>query len=96
MASIVSDADDYVNRVVDVLNTVGIRAESDTRNEKINYKVREHSVAKVPVIFAIGMREVEENTVSMRRLGSKQSQVTYFCRFQRFLEIIFFRIFNPK
>ena len=75
VASIVSDADDYVNRVVDVLNTVGIRAESDTRNEKINYKVREHSVAKVPVIFAIGMREVEENTVSMRRLGSKQSQV---------------------
>ena len=75
VASIVSDADDYVHRVVDVLNTVGIRAESDTRNEKINYKVREHSVAKVPVIFAIGMREVEENTVSMRRLGSKQSQV---------------------
>ena len=75
VASIVSDADDYVHRVVDVLNTVGIRAESDTRNEKINYKVREHSVAKVPVIFAIGMREVEENTVSMRRLGSKESQV---------------------
>ena len=75
VASIVSDADDYVHRVVDVLNTVGIRAESDTRNEKINYKVREHSVAKVPVIFAIGMREVEENTVSMRRLGNKQSQV---------------------
>ena len=75
VASIVSDADDYVHRVVDVLNTVGIRAESDTRNEKINYKVRAHSVAKVPVIFAIGMREVEENTVSMRRLGSKQSQV---------------------
>ncbi|MDT2084113.1 MAG: threonine--tRNA ligase [Planktomarina sp.] len=75
VASIVSDADEYVNKVVDVLNAVGIRAESDTRNEKINYKVREHSVAKVPVIFAIGMREVEENTVSMRRLGSKQSQV---------------------
>ncbi|MDB4115534.1 threonine--tRNA ligase [Planktomarina sp.] len=75
VASIVSDADDYVHRVVDVLNTMGIRAESDTRNEKINYKVREHSVAKVPVIFAIGMREVEENTVSMRRLGSKESQV---------------------
>jgi threonyl-tRNA synthetase len=75
VASIVSDADEYVNKVVNVLNAVGIRAESDTRNEKINYKVREHSVAKVPVIFAIGMREVEENTVSMRRLGSKQSQV---------------------
>jgi threonyl-tRNA synthetase len=75
VASIVSDADEYVDKVVDVLHTVGIRAESDTRNEKINYKIREHSVAKVPIIFAIGMREVEENTVSMRRLGSKQSQV---------------------
>ena len=75
VASIVSDADEYVKKVVGALNAVGIRAESDTRNEKINYKVREHSVAKVPVIFAIGMREVEEQTVSVRRLGSKQSQV---------------------
>ena len=75
VASIVSDADEYVKKVVGALNAVGIRAESDTRNEKINYKVREHSVAKVPVIFAIGMREVEEKTVSVRRLGSKQSQV---------------------
>ena len=75
VASIVSDADEYVKKVVAALNAVGIRAESDTRNEKINYKVREHSVAKVPVIFAIGMREVEEQTVSVRRLGSKQSQV---------------------
>ena len=75
VASIVSDADEYVKKVVGALNAVGVRAESDTRNEKINYKVREHSVAKVPVIFAIGMREVEEKTVSVRRLGSKQSQV---------------------
>ena len=75
VASIVSDADEYVKKVVGALSAVGIRAESDTRNEKINYKVREHSVAKVPVIFAIGMREVEEQTVSVRRLGSKQSQV---------------------
>lgn len=75
VASIVSDADEYVKKVVGALSAVGIRAESDTRNEKINYKVREHSVAKVPVIFAIGMREVEEKTVSVRRLGSKQSQV---------------------
>ena len=75
VASIVSDADKYVKKVVGALSAVGIRAESDTRNEKINYKVREHSVAKVPVIFAIGMREVEEQTVSVRRLGSKQSQV---------------------
>ena len=53
----------------------GVRAEADVRNEKINYKVREHSVAKVPVILAIGMKEVEDRTVSVRRLGSKQSEV---------------------
>ena len=51
----------------------GIRAEADIRNEKINYKVREHSVGKVPVILAIGQREVDERTVSVRRLGEKQT-----------------------
>ena len=57
------------------MRAVGIRAEADTRNEKINYKVREHSVAKVPVILAVGMKEVAERTLSMRRLGSKNSEV---------------------
>ena len=52
-----------------------MRAEADTRNEKINYKVREHSVGKVPVILACGMKEVEEGTVSVRRLGEKQTSV---------------------
>ena len=75
VASIVSDANDYVSEVVLKLKEAGIRAEADFRNEKINYKVREHSVSKVPVILAIGMKEVEEKTVSMRRLGSKQSEV---------------------
>ena len=75
VASIVSDADDYVHQVTAALRAQGIRAEADVRNEKINYKVREHSVGKVPVILACGMKEVEEKTVSMRRLGSKQSQV---------------------
>ena len=69
VASIVSDADPFVREVVDALRARGMRAEADTRNEKINYKVREHSVGKVPVILAIGMREVEERTVSIRRLG---------------------------
>lgn len=78
VASIVSDADDYVNQVVEGLKAAGLRAESDTRNEKINYKVREHSVGKVPVILAIGMKEVEERTVSMRRLGDKGSKVLGF------------------
>ncbi len=75
VASIISDADDYVNEVVATLCAQGIRAEADTRNEKINYKVREHSVGKVPVILACGMREVEDRTVSVRRLGEKQTSM---------------------
>ena len=75
VASIVSDADDFVNEVVAALKAAGVRAEADTRNEKINYKVREHSVGKVPVILAIGGREVEERTVSLRRLGENRSEV---------------------
>ena len=75
VASITSDADDYVAQVVADLNAKGVRAEADVRNEKINYKVREHSVGKVPVILAVGHREVEERTVTLRRLGEKQTQV---------------------
>ena len=74
VASIVSDADDYVNEVVAKLRAAGIRAEADTRNEKINYKVREHSVGKVPAILAIGMKEVAERTVSIRRLGETRTE----------------------
>jgi len=76
VASIVSDADDYVNEVVAELRANGVRAEADTRNEKINYKVREHSLGKVPVILAVGGREVEDRTVSVRRLGENQTSVT--------------------
>ena len=75
VASITSEADDYVHEVVAELKAVGVRAEADIRNEKINYKVREHSVGKVPVILAVGHREVEERTVSLRRLGEKQTSV---------------------
>jgi len=75
VASIITDADDYVHEVVDALKAAGVRAEADIRNEKINYKVREHSVGKVPVILAIGAREVEERTVTVRRLGEKQTKV---------------------
>jgi threonyl-tRNA synthetase len=74
VASIISDADDYLDEVVAALTAVGIRAEADKRNEKINYKVREHSVGKVPVILAIGGREVDDRTVSVRRLGEKQTR----------------------
>ncbi|WP_306112329.1 MULTISPECIES: threonine--tRNA ligase [Roseovarius] len=75
VASIVSEANEYVLDVVEQLKAAGVRAEADLRNEKINYKVREHSVGKVPVILAVGMREVEEKTVSVRRLGEKQTSV---------------------
>ena len=75
VASIVSDADAYVAEVVAELRAAGIRAEADTRNEKINYKVREHSVAKVPAILAIGMKEVEDRTVSLRRLDQQGSRL---------------------
>ncbi|MEO1540274.1 MAG: threonine--tRNA ligase [Pseudomonadota bacterium] len=75
VASIVSDADAYVHKVVEDLLAMGIRAEADIRNEKINYKVREHSVGKVPVILAIGRQEVEAQSVSLRRLGEKHSKV---------------------
>ena len=74
VASIVSGADDYVHEVAAMLRAAGLRAETDTRNEKINYKVREHSVGKVPVIMAIGMKEVDERTVSIRRLDRQGSE----------------------
>ena len=78
VAAIISDANDYVLQKVEELRAAGIRAEADIRNEKINYKVREHSLGKVPVILAVGAREVEEGTVSIRRLGEKQTSVQSF------------------
>ncbi len=78
VASIVSDADAYVMEVTEALKKAGVRAEADTRNEKINYKVREHSVGKVPVILAIGMKEVEDRTVSVRRLGENRTEMMGF------------------
>ena len=76
VATIVSDADDYAHEVVAALKAAGVRAEADLRNEKINFKVREHSVGKVPVILALGAREVEEMTVTARRLGENKTSVT--------------------
>ncbi len=75
VASIVSEADEFVQEAVAKLQAVGVRAEADIRNEKINYKIREHSVGKVPVILAIGRKEVEDRTVTVRRLGEKQTSV---------------------
>jgi threonyl-tRNA synthetase len=75
VATIVSDADDYAQEVVAALQAAGVRAEADLRNEKINYKVREHSVGKVPIILALGAREVDERTVTSRRLGENRTSV---------------------
>jgi threonyl-tRNA synthetase len=75
VATIVSDADAYADQVVARLKAAGLRAEADTRNEKINYKVREHSAAHVPVILAVGRQEVGAGTVSVRRLGEQGQKV---------------------
>jgi len=73
--TITSAADEYALDVVARLRDAGITADADLRNEKISYKVREHSVAKIPVLLAVGQREVDEETVAMRRLGSKKQKV---------------------
>lgn len=74
VATIVSDADEYAKEAVARLKTAGIRVDSDLRNEKINYKVREHSLAKVPHLLVVGKREAEEGTVAVRTLGEQQQQ----------------------
>jgi threonyl-tRNA synthetase len=75
VTTITSDADEYASEVFEKCRKAGLRVEVDLRNEKINYKVREHSVAKVPVMFVAGMREAEEGTISVRRLGEKHQKV---------------------
>jgi threonyl-tRNA synthetase len=74
VATIVSDADDYARDVSARFAAAGIRVETDLRNEKINYKVREHSLAKVPLLLVVGKREAEEGTIALRRLGSEEHQ----------------------
>ncbi|HBF28627.1 His/Gly/Thr/Pro-type tRNA ligase C-terminal domain-containing protein, partial [Rhizobium sp.] len=75
VATITSEADDYGREVAELLRDAGLEVETDFRNEKINYKIREHSVGKVPAIIVCGKREAEERTVNIRRLGS-QDQVS--------------------
>ena len=76
IASIISDVNDYSVEIMDLLKKQGIRAEVDLRNEKISYKVREHSSKKVPIILAIGKNEMNDRTVSIRRIGSKDTNVS--------------------
>ncbi len=74
VATITSDADAYARKVAERLKAAGLSVETDLRNEKINYKVREHSLAKVPVILVCGKREADESTVNLRRLGSREQE----------------------
>ncbi|MBA3049290.1 His/Gly/Thr/Pro-type tRNA ligase C-terminal domain-containing protein, partial [Brevundimonas sp.] len=75
VATIVSEADDYAREAVRRFKAAGLRAETDLRNEKVGYKVREHSVGKVPVIAVVGKNEAEAGTVAIRRLGSQAQEV---------------------
>jgi threonyl-tRNA synthetase len=75
VATITSDADDYAREVVAHARRAGLRVEADLRNEKINYKVREHSLAKVPALLVVGKKEAAERTVSIRRLGQEGQHV---------------------
>jgi threonyl-tRNA synthetase len=75
VATITSDADDYALDAAEALRASGLRVETDLRNEKINYKVREHSLAKTPVIAVVGRREAEEGRVALRRLGSDGQEI---------------------
>jgi threonyl-tRNA synthetase len=74
VATIVSDADSYALEAAEALRTAGIRVETDLRNEKINYKVREHSLAKVPYLLVAGRREAENGTLTVRRLGTEAQE----------------------
>jgi threonyl-tRNA synthetase len=75
VATITSDADGFAREVIETARKHGLRVEDDLRNEKINYKVREHSLAKVPVLLVVGKKEAAERTVSIRRLGKEDQQV---------------------
>ena len=78
VAPIITDAHDYATEVLEKLQSQGIRAEIDTRNEKINYKIREHSVKKVQLILVVGAREADDRTVAIRRLGGKDQEIVSF------------------
>jgi threonyl-tRNA synthetase len=75
VATVISDVDDYAEEIIDALEDVGIRCHLDLRNEKISYKVREHSSKKVPIILVVGKNEKNDRTVSIRRIGSNDTKV---------------------
>ena len=75
ITTITNDADEYAKKVEEACIEAGLRVIKDTRSEKINYKIREHSLAHVPVIIVVGQREAECETVNIRRLGSKDQEI---------------------
>ena len=92
ITTITSDLDNYANSIFNQVKEKGIRVEKDLRNEKIGYKIREHSAAKVPVIFVVGKKEAENNTISIRRLGSERTE-TY--KVDEILKILFKESLSP-
>ena len=93
VATIISDVDDYAKEIIGLLEEAGIRCHADLRNEKISYKVREHSSAKVPVIMALGQREKDNKTVSIRRIGSDKTETMDL---KEALKILSIENSNPK
>ncbi len=75
VATITDEANPYAEEVAEVCREAGLLVETDIRNEKINYKIREHSVSKVPVIFVVGAREAAAGTVAVRRLGGRDQEI---------------------
>jgi threonyl-tRNA synthetase len=75
VATITQDADGYANEVAETLRKAGLRVETDLRNEKVGYKIREHSLAKTPVIAVVGKKEAEARSVALRRFGSEAQDV---------------------
>ena len=98
VATIVTDANDYAEEVLTALRNAGLRAEADLRNEKIGYKVREHSLQKIPAILCIGKREAEEASVAVRRFGSKAQTVMPLEQFIEHFsdEVAQKKVFNPN
>ena len=74
ITTITDSANDYAQRIKDIADSKGLRVETDLRNEKISYKIREHSAAKIPIIIIVGSSEASENTITIRRLGVKNQE----------------------
>ena len=93
VATITSDSDNYADDILNRLRDNGLRVEKDIRNEKIGYKIREHSTAKIPVIMVIGKKEIENKTVSVRRLGNEKTETF---KIEEIVNILFKESLTPS